>query len=89
MGRPATDCDILGYPRPRKRGIIPGYKDLVKRATPRDRIYCFTICWTSGPWERDLSRSVLRIACASTSRYKYIIVVTRKERSPKMVAEER
>lgn len=90
-GRPATDCDILSYPRPRKRGIIPDYKYLVKRVTPSPPPrpdLLFHDLLANGPWERDLSRSVLWVNLRIDKLHKYIIVVARKdcERSSKMVA---
>lgn len=90
-GRPATDCDILGYPRPRKRGIIPGYEDHIVRVTPATGfIISRFVGRASEPWERgSVAVGSLGNLRASTSRIN-ILSSSRKDcGSPKTVAEER
>lgn len=93
VGRPATDCDILGYPRLRKRGIIPVYKDLVKRVTPATGFIVSRFVRRAS--ERAVGARSVAVGSLGNLRidkpHKYIIVVARKDcgRSPKMVAEKR
>lgn len=82
-GAPCNRLWHIRLPPPSQKGHhLRLYKDLVKRVTPCDRIYCFTICWTS---ERERAVGARSDAVSSLDNlcidkpHKYIILVARKD----------